>query len=150
MVVHSTHRADARDPDPALPSSPCVTSPESDNSESVNRPAIVQARRLLQRRLRIGITDGRIFIGRFNCLDKQGNIILHDCVEFRRASPAADPADPRRTESLEERMASATSADPSPLVEQRRLGLVLIMAKDRVWCDVECGLEEKLESISLS
>ncbi|CAI6004205.1 unnamed protein product [Closterium sp. NIES-64] len=133
MVVHTTHRADRPDPDPALPSSSSVTIPESDCNESVKRPAIAGARRLLQRRLRIGITDGRVFVGRFNCLDKEGNIILHDTVEFRRASAAADPADPRRNESLEERMARATSADPNPLVEQRRLGLVLIMAKDRAW-----------------
>ena len=37
---------------------------------------IVAVRRLMYRRLRVTLTDGRVLFGDFQCLDKQGMIIL--------------------------------------------------------------------------
>eukprot|EP00271_Cylindrocystis_brebissonii_P022908 TRINITY_DN901_c4_g1_i1.p1 TRINITY_DN901_c4_g1~~TRINITY_DN901_c4_g1_i1.p1 ORF type:complete len:332 (-),score=66.92 TRINITY_DN901_c4_g1_i1:121-1116(-) len=48
-----------------------------------SRPAVRQVRRLLHKSIRVGIEDGRVFVGTFHCLDKQGNLILYDTVELR-------------------------------------------------------------------
>lgn len=39
------------------------------------------AEQLLNKRLKIHIIDGRVMVGDFICLDKQGNIILYNTVE---------------------------------------------------------------------
>ncbi|KAF4404151.1 hypothetical protein G4B88_014607 [Cannabis sativa] len=51
---------------------------ETPKSESVNR-----AKKLVHRRMLVGIKDGRFLLGNFHCMDKQGNIILQDSVEYR-------------------------------------------------------------------
>ncbi len=30
----------------------------------------------------MGVEDGRVFVGRFHCLDNQGNVILYDTLEL--------------------------------------------------------------------
>lgn len=90
------------------------------------KPTVRKARRLLYRRLKVGVEDGRMFEGKFHCLDKQGNIILYDTVEFRNV-PGAGRAP----------------------VEQRSLGLVLIPARCRTSCHVECSLEEKMDLLQI-
>ncbi|KAG9149733.1 hypothetical protein Leryth_012447 [Lithospermum erythrorhizon] len=87
---------------------------------------VTQVKELLSRKLLIGIEDGRFFLGRFYCLDKQGNIILQDAVEFR----------------------STKRTSPSPM-EQRCLGLILIPSSCRTSCHVEGSLEEPLSSMSV-
>ncbi|MED6171259.1 hypothetical protein PIB30_039157 [Stylosanthes scabra] len=77
--------------------------------------AVTRARKLVFRRMLVGIKDGRFFLGGFYCIDKQGNIILQDAVEYR----------PTRR--------SSSSPSPSPL-EQRCLGLILIPASCRATC----------------
>ncbi|KAK8524640.1 hypothetical protein V6N12_029502 [Hibiscus sabdariffa] len=69
----------------------------------------------------VGIKDGRFFLGTFHCLDKQGNIILQDTVEYR----------------------STRRSSPSPM-EQRCLGLILIPSSCRISCHVDCSVEEQL------
>lgn len=91
-----------------------------DESEAVNR-----ARKLLFRRMLVGIRDGRFFLGNFHCIDKQGNIILQDAVEYR----------------------STRRSSPSPM-EQRFLGLILIPSSCRVSCHVGCSVEEQLSLLS--
>ncbi|PON94696.1 Thioredoxin-like protein [Trema orientale] len=59
---------------------------EAPKSESVNR-----VMKLVHRRMLVGIKDGRFFLGNFHCMDKQGNIILQDSVEYRstrRSTPS--------------------------------------------------------------
>ena len=46
---------------------------------------------LLGSKLRITMTDGRIVHGRFLCLDRLGNIILENAVEFRRIAYIPPP-----------------------------------------------------------
>lgn len=93
------------------------------------KPIVRKARRLLYRRLKVGVEDGRLFVGKFHCLDKQGNIILYDTVEFRNGPGSGDVG--------------------SAPVEQRGLGLVLIPARCRTSCLVECSLEEQMELLNL-
>lgn len=93
------------------------------------KPIVRKARRLLYRRFKVGVEDGRMFVGKFHCLDKQGNIILYDTVEFRNVPGAGGVG-----------MAPA---------EQRSLGLVLIPARCRTSCHVECSLEEKMDLLQI-
>ncbi|CAN6193511.1 unnamed protein product, partial [Urochloa humidicola] len=88
-------------------------------------PAVAKLRKLLFRRMLIGVNDGRYFLGLFHCIDKQGNIILQDAVEYRSARHS------------------------SPPTEQRCLGLILIPAACRSSCDVDCSIEEKMSLLCL-
>lgn len=94
----------------------------SDGSGQVSR-----VRKLLFRRMLVGIKDGRFFLGGFYCIDKQGNIILQDAVEYR----------------------STRRSSPSPM-EQRCLGLILIPSSCRTSCHVDCSVDEQLSLLSLT
>ncbi|KAJ7555759.1 hypothetical protein O6H91_05G053700 [Diphasiastrum complanatum] len=98
------------------------------------KPSVRKARKLLYRRLRVGVQDGRIFVGKFHCLDKQGNIILYDTVEYRQMPTLSS---------------SSAKVDPDPAMEQRSLGLVLIPSHCRTSCHVECFIDEQLSLLSL-
>ena len=87
---------------------------------------VARLKRLLYRRMLIGVNDGRYFLGLFHCIDKQGNIILQDAVEYR----------------------SARHSSSSPM-EQRGLGLILIPAACRSSCHVDCFIEEQMSLLSL-
>ncbi|GJM95956.1 hypothetical protein PR202_ga12752 [Eleusine coracana subsp. coracana] len=67
------------------------TTTTADADGSSNSPAVAKLRKLLFRRMLIGVKDGRYFLGLFHCIDKQGNIILQDAVEYRSAR-ASSPA----------------------------------------------------------
>ncbi|KAL1215112.1 hypothetical protein V5N11_007684 [Cardamine amara subsp. amara] len=96
------------------------TSKESD-SDPISR-----VRKLLFRQMLVGIKDGRFFLGNFHCLDKQGNIILQDTLEYR----------------------SIRRSSPSP-TEHRCLGMILIPSSCRTSCHVDCSIEEQLSLIKL-
>ncbi|KAL2341113.1 hypothetical protein Fmac_009053 [Flemingia macrophylla] len=87
--------------------------------------AVSRARKLLFRRMLVGIKDGRFFLGSFYCMDKQGNIILQDAVEYR----------------------STRQCSPSPM-EQRCLGLILIPSSCRTSCHVDSSLHEHFSLLS--
>ncbi|CAH1448639.1 unnamed protein product [Lactuca virosa] len=87
---------------------------------------ISQVKKLLFRRMLVGVSDGRFFMGAFYCMDKQGNIILQDAVEYR----------------------STRRSSPSPM-EQRGLGLILIPSSCRISCHVDCSIDEHLSLLSL-
>ncbi|KAK3131081.1 hypothetical protein QOZ80_6BG0501790 [Eleusine coracana subsp. coracana] len=101
-----------------------ITTP-GDTGGSSNSPAVAKLRKLLFRRMLIGVKDGRYFLGLFHCIDKQGNIILQDAVEYRSARAS------------------------SPPTEQRCLGLILIPAACRSSCQVDCSVEEKMSLLCL-
>jgi len=87
---------------------------------------VSRARKLLFRRMLVGIKDGRFFLGSFYCIDKQGKIILQDAVEYR----------------------STRQSSPSPM-EQRCLGLILIPSSCRTSCHVDSSLHEHFSLLSL-
>ncbi|XP_021734446.1 small nuclear ribonucleoprotein-associated protein N [Chenopodium quinoa] len=96
------------------------------HSNSSKLSAIDKVRKLLFRRMLVGVNDGRFFMGNFHCMDKQGNIILQDAVEFR----------------------SVRRSSPSPM-EQRGLGLILIPSSCRISCHIDSSVEEQLSLLSL-
>ncbi|GAB2296888.1 hypothetical protein Dimus_030988 [Dionaea muscipula] len=103
----------------------------NNNNNKKSRSAVEEARKLLARRMLVGVDDGRFFLGNFYCIDKQGNIILQDTVEFRSV---------RR---------SSPSPSPSPM-EQRGLGLILIPASCRTSCHIDDpAIEDQLSTLSV-
>ncbi|CAA0832311.1 Small nuclear ribonucleoprotein family protein [Striga hermonthica] len=98
---------------------------ESSSNQTTSK-FVAQAKKLIYHRMLVGIKDGRFFVGSFYCMDKQGNIILQDAVEYRST---------RRT-------------SPSPM-DQRVVGLILIPFSCRTSCHVDCSDEEQLSLLSL-
>ncbi|GFP81167.1 small nuclear ribonucleoprotein-associated protein b [Phtheirospermum japonicum] len=80
----------------------------------------------MHHRMLVGIKDGRFFVGTFYCIDKQGNIILQDAVEYR----------------------STRRSSPSPM-EHRVVGLILVPFSCRTSCHVDCSIEEQLSLMAL-
>ncbi|KAL4563458.1 hypothetical protein LXL04_027501 [Taraxacum kok-saghyz] len=95
---------------------------------------LIQSIRLKKWRMRLKeqekekhrVNDGRFFMGGFYCMDKQGNIILQDAVEYR----------------------ATRRSSPSPM-EQRGLGLILIPSSCRISCHVDCSIDEQLSLLSI-
>eukprot|EP01018_Ginkgo_biloba_P025548 Gb_39711 [translate_table: standard] len=112
---------------------------QEDNDENGSTPLVQRARKLLFRNLRVGVIDGRFFVGKFHCLDKQGNIILYDAVEYRQMTRPSSSSS----------TSTSTSTSTSRCIEQRNLGLILISARVRTSCHVECSLEEQLSLLSM-
>ncbi|KAL5199306.1 hypothetical protein ABZP36_020509 [Zizania latifolia] len=100
-----------------------ATSPETTGSSSQH---VAKLRKMLFRTMLIGVDDGRYFLGLFHCIDKQGNILLQDAVEYRSARHSS-----------------------SPPTEQRTLGLILIPAACRSSCHIDCSFEESMSLLSL-
>jgi small nuclear ribonucleoprotein (snRNP)-like protein len=44
-------------------------------------PEIAAVRAMLNRRLRVRVRDGRVFVGYLHCFDKTGNLLLYNSVE---------------------------------------------------------------------
>ncbi|TKW23159.1 hypothetical protein SEVIR_4G275300v4 [Setaria viridis] len=103
----------------------CNSTPVPLDAAGSSSPAVTKLRKLLFRRMLIGVNDGRYFLGLFHCIDKQGNIILQDAVEYRSARHS------------------------SPPTEQRCLGIILIPATCRSSCQVDCSIEEKMSLLCL-
>ncbi|XP_051124887.1 uncharacterized protein LOC127247190 [Andrographis paniculata] len=98
----------------------------SDALEPEIAPYVAQVKKLIHRRMLVGIKDGRFFVGNFYCMDKQGNIILQDAIEYRNT---------RRT-------------CPSPM-DHRGVGLILIPSSCRMSCHVDCSVDEQLALLNL-
>lgn len=101
-------------------------SESSEVSKQKDLNFVSRVKKLLGRRMLVGIKDGRFFLGTFYCIDKQGNILLQDAVEHR----------------------STRRSSASPM-EQRGLGPILIPFSCRTSCHVDCSMEEQLSLLSL-
>lgn len=44
-------------------------------------------RSLLDQQVRVTVTDGRSFVGNLSCIDQQGNVIINNGCEHRKAAP---------------------------------------------------------------
>ncbi|KAF8928116.1 hypothetical protein BGZ47_001809 [Haplosporangium gracile] len=55
-----------------------------------DKPSVAQLRSLLNRTTRIKITDGRLFIGQFMCVDHSKNIILSAAHEYRTTAKSSN------------------------------------------------------------
>ena len=58
-----------------------------------DKPSVAQLRSLLNRTTRIKITDGRLFVGQFMCIDHSKNIILSAAYEYRTTKTISDTTD---------------------------------------------------------
>ena len=68
------------------PDGPSKTKEEEEEEER-EHPAIAQVRCMMGRELRIRIVDGRVFTGRFECYDKQGNILMDNAMSTSVGDP---------------------------------------------------------------
>ena len=62
-----------------------------DKKPNLNTPNRVFISKLLNRNMKIEITDGRVLIGNFLCTDKDANIILGCCQEYIDSSKYVQP-----------------------------------------------------------
>ncbi|KAF3961981.1 hypothetical protein CMV_013459 [Castanea mollissima] len=85
------------------PEKSLIQAESSDGPNSNSSDLVARVRKLLFRRMLVGIRDGRFFLGTFHCIDKQGNIILQDAVEYRSTRRSS-------TSPMEQR--SSTPTDP--------------------------------------
>ncbi|KAK8969494.1 hypothetical protein KSP40_PGU008711 [Platanthera guangdongensis] len=105
----------------------CPDPPDIRESHIVSEsPLVSRARKLLFRRMLVGVKDGRFFTGSLHCIDKQGNIILQDAVEYRSIRRSQSPMD------------------------QRCLGLILIPAACRSSCHVDCSITDQMSLLCLN
>lgn len=63
--------------------------PPSTPASSVDPPALANLKAALGSLFRISIPDGRVFEGRFVCIDRDRNIILQDAEEQRASEGTA-------------------------------------------------------------
>lgn len=89
----------------------------------MEKDPIERVRKLLYRRLRITLTDQRVVCGDFQCLDKQGNIIIGN--------------------------SSEQVILPNGKTEDRHLGMVLVPHGYQTDVELEGSLAEKVQFLDL-
>ncbi|KAI1378679.1 Sm-like ribonucleoprotein [Hypoxylon crocopeplum] len=97
-----------------------------DNAEKTEAEAFLKS--LLNRKLRIYTTDGRLFIGTFKCTDTHSNVVLSLTYEYRQPSQ----------QKLAE--AAAANLEKSTMITDmtsRYLGLVVVPGQHIVKMEVE-------------
>ncbi|EGO51433.1 hypothetical protein NEUTE1DRAFT_88845 [Neurospora tetrasperma FGSC 2508] len=72
---------------------------------------------LLNKNLRVSVTDGRMFWGQFKCVDAESNIILHSAYEYRF---------PTSSQAYESATSSSSAGKVKVDLTSRHLGLVVI------------------------
>ncbi|GMH45589.1 hypothetical protein BSKO_13546 [Bryopsis sp. KO-2023] len=60
-------------------------------SASEENELVERATKLLSHGLKVNIKDGRVLVGQFHCLDKQGNLILSNACEQVESSSSQEP-----------------------------------------------------------
>jgi small nuclear ribonucleoprotein (snRNP)-like protein len=106
-------------------------------ASSADDDPVAAVRAMLGRKLRVRVTDGRVFYGYLTCFDKLGNVMLENATECRPG--AADGAledDANDGSSLEAAAIGGASAASLENVchgtdEARHVGLVLIELAQR-------------------
>ena len=53
------------------------------SNEAKDGPATAKVRSYLGKRLRVVLSDNRVFVGQFDCIDKEKNIILVNATEAK-------------------------------------------------------------------
>ncbi|KAF9945023.1 hypothetical protein BGZ70_004121 [Mortierella alpina] len=77
-------------------------------------PLVAKLRSLLNRSTRIVITDGRLFVGQFMCIDHSKNIILSGAYESRPKAPSSSSSTHRSqvaSPTLQSRPSATTSSE---------------------------------------
>eukprot|EP00803_Ostreobium_quekettii_P001474 evm.model.scf_100EXC.5 EVM.evm.TU.scf_100EXC.5 scf_100EXC:42726-44154(-) len=81
--------------------------------KTLEEDPVGRTRKLLYKRLRVRVKDGRVLIGEFHCIDHAGNIILANTYEELLGSPG------------------------TAVTQDRFLGLVMVPPNIRTECHVE-------------
>ena len=92
------------------------------------------ARALLNRRLRVFLTDGRILLGNLRCIDRQGNLLLANTMEVRRREQAARA----QAQAQAQAQLGVTNAG----WEERKVGLVVVPERHRRRCEAKLTEED--------
>lgn len=109
-------------------------SPSNDLNKSPSTDGKQKLRRLLNRNMKITMTDGRTLIGMFLCTDRSCNVILGSCQEYLNYELVE--AQQKRQQQLQQKSDSPLSSDGSddststidcpPIEEPRVLGLAMV------------------------
>ncbi|GBF91387.1 hypothetical protein Rsub_04127 [Raphidocelis subcapitata] len=95
-----------------------------------DKPAVEKVQQLLHRRFKVVLPDDRVIVGDFQCLDKQGNLILahaHEVIAHAAAAPAAPSSSGGGGGGKPEPnggRAAAAAAGAGPM--EKPLGMVLV------------------------
>jgi small nuclear ribonucleoprotein (snRNP)-like protein len=84
-----------------------------------DKPSVAKLRSLLNRTTRIKITDGRLFIGQFMCIDHSKNIILSAAHEYRATAKTNSnnnnhPTDGGSVDDSSENTTTTTTSSSTP------------------------------------
>ena len=100
------------------------------NAGGANAKALRCASALLNRRLRVFLTDGRVLLGSLKCIDRQGNLLLGNTMEVRRRERGDAEA------------ARARGDARNAAWEERKVGLVVVPPQHRSRCEAKMTEEE--------
>ncbi|KAF9430063.1 hypothetical protein BGZ94_008497 [Podila epigama] len=120
------------------------------NTPEEDPPLVAKLRSLLNRNTRIEITDGRVFVGQFMCMDHSKNIILASAYESRphttcttateATTTATGDAQPSATlPTMSGSGAKRTSVKSSTDEDRRFVGLVMIPGHHLVRVEMDCS-----------
>lgn len=126
---------------------------------SSSKPAVAKATQLLGRRFRVTLPTGRVLTGDFQCLDKQGNLILSNAHEVippealvGGGAAAAAEASSSGTSSGSSKgggKAAAAAASPAAPLE-KALGIVLVPKEQQASVSLLATLAEHAEMLKLT
>jgi len=113
--------------------------------QPVGEKATKMKKDLIGKYLKVEVTDGRVFIGRFLSFDKSKNLILSGTVEVKRVLPLEKPflsetldsSPENKREQLKEVLACQREG-----IEKKKLGLVLVPGKHIVSVSVDNANEQ--------
>lgn len=112
-----------------LPATPPADAPLAPEGEA----ALAAARQLLDRTARVLLSDGRLVVGRFYCLDREGNVVLVDA--FTQSPAKAPLAGAGMGEG-----AGAGKSSSAPTEEPwRSVGVVMVPGRHLVRIEVEAA-----------
>ncbi|KAG0210839.1 hypothetical protein BGX33_004648 [Mortierella sp. NVP41] len=119
-----------------------------------DKPSVAHLRSLLNRSTRIKITDGRLFVGQFMCIDHSKNIILSAAYEYRTTKNTPDSTSSSSVVSSGSNNMAGIGGDvplrtlstnapqdtaPDTLGTERFVGLVMIPGHHIVKAEIDCS-----------
>lgn len=91
------------------------------------------------------LTDGRVLVGLLQCVDKQGNLVLHSTREYRPARCADDVVYAAKAAAGHLRpLSHAHTRMPRCSGSERAVGLVLVLRQDWVGAEAHEAVAKDL------
>ncbi|KAF9377278.1 hypothetical protein CPB97_010295 [Podila verticillata] len=107
--------------------------------EHEDPPLVAKLRSLLNRNTRIEITDGRLFVGQFMCIDHSKNIILAGAYESRPHGTATGTEAEAQETTGAARLAPDVGSNKKSDEDRRFVGLVMIPGHHIVKAEMDCS-----------